>query len=300
MNRGSFKTLFAVTRPKFLVLVPACLVPGIALALVTNPSIRIIDITIVTLGALMAHVSVNVLNEYQDFRSGLDYMTQKTPFSGGSGSLPARSDLAPAALVMGIGALVLSGLAGIYFTIVAGWFVWIPAVIGALTIVLYTGQINRNPLLCLIAPGIGFGSCMVMGTFYALTGYFSLPAFTASLIPFFLVSNLLLLNQFPDLEADKAIGRRHYPIVIGRPKSAWIFLVFLLATYLTILVAVTTSILPSGALLGLLTVFPALPMIVGIFKNADQIDKLQPYMGINVMITLLTPMLMGVGILFWR
>ncbi len=40
------------------------------------------------LGLLLAHVSVNVLNDYFDYRSGVDLKTQRTPFSGGSGILP--------------------------------------------------------------------------------------------------------------------------------------------------------------------------------------------------------------------
>ncbi len=38
------------------------------------------------LGAFLAHISVNTLNEYFDFKSGLDLETIKTPFSGGSGA----------------------------------------------------------------------------------------------------------------------------------------------------------------------------------------------------------------------
>ena len=41
-------------------------------------------------GGLLAHISVNALNEYLDFTSGLDLTTLRTPFSGGSGTLPAN------------------------------------------------------------------------------------------------------------------------------------------------------------------------------------------------------------------
>ncbi len=35
-------------------------------------------------GLVLAHISVNVFNDYFDFRSKLDYKTPRTPFSGGS------------------------------------------------------------------------------------------------------------------------------------------------------------------------------------------------------------------------
>jgi len=46
----------------------------------------------------------------------------------------------------------------------------------------------------------------------------------ASLVPFFLVSDLLLLNQFPDAAADERVGRKHIPILIGRRASSFIHL----------------------------------------------------------------------------
>jgi 1,4-dihydroxy-2-naphthoate polyprenyltransferase len=297
MSKKRIQTLFAVTRPKFLALVPACVLPGIATARLQAGTIRTIDVLIVSIGALMAHIAVNVLNEYHDFRSGLDYVTAKTPFSGGSGMLPANPDHAPAALMLGLGALALSGLTGIYFTFTAGVLVWIPAIIGTITIVLYTGVLNRYPFLCLIAPGIGFGACMVTGVHYALAGQFSIAALAASFIPFFLVSNLLLLNQFPDVEADRSIGRRHYPITIGRQKSAAIFVAFLAGAYLTIMVSVLLNIFPAMALIGLSTLLIAVPMIMGIVRHADTVEKLLPFMGMNVLVTLLTPILTAVGIL---
>ncbi|MCD4652321.1 prenyltransferase, partial [bacterium] len=184
----------------------------------------------------------------------------------------------------------------LYVSFVVGWLVWIPAFIGLLTILFYTGPINRNAVLCLVAPGIGFGSCMVMGTHYALTGSFSFAAFAASLIPFFLVSNLLLLNQFPDVEADKSVGRRHFPITIGRPACAKIYFVFLIATFSIIILSVLFGIFPRGALAGMFMVIPAFPLQIGIFKNADDLKALEPFMGINVLMSLLTPFLVAAGI----
>ena len=49
-----------------------------------------------------AHLAVNMLNEYFDFKSGLDFKTQRTPFSGGSGTLPANPHLARQALTTAI------------------------------------------------------------------------------------------------------------------------------------------------------------------------------------------------------
>ncbi|MBN1878866.1 prenyltransferase [bacterium] len=296
-KRSILKSAIAVTRPRFLLLVPACVLAGTATAAMELDAVPWFRVLVVLFGAIAAHMSVNALNEYQDFRSGLDMKTRRTPFSGGTGTLPAHPEAAFAALITGIVCLFIAGAVGVYVSVVTGWKVWIPAVAGTLTIVFYTGQINRNPFLCLIAPGIGFGSCMVLGTHYALAGSFSPPAWLISMIPFFQVSNLLLLNQFPDVDADRSIGRRHFPIVIGRKKSAVIYLAFSLGAFAVIIAGSVFAVLPPGALAGLFMLVFAVPMHIGVFRHADDVDRLQPFMGMNVLVTILTPALTAVGML---
>jgi 1,4-dihydroxy-2-naphthoate octaprenyltransferase len=137
---------------------------------------------------------------------------------------------------------------------------------------------------------------MVMGTDFVLTGSYSWTAFVASLVPFFLVNNLLLLNQFPDVEADQSIGRRHYPITIGRKASSLIYGAFLLLTYLSIVAGVLLDLLPLAALLGLLTLVIAVPTALGAYRNADDMEKLAPSLGMNVLLNILTPLLFAVGL----
>ncbi len=80
-----------------------------------------------------------------------------------------------------------------------------------------------------------------------------LTGFCRTLVPFFLVSNLLLLNQFPDLEADRSAGRRHLPIVLGRPSSSQVFGAFLAFAYVSLIIGVTSGTLAPVVLLGLFT-----------------------------------------------
>ena len=94
-------------------------------------------------------------------------------------------------------------------------------IVGLALIVTYTQCINHLPLLCLIAPGLGFGVLMVMvvGTQIVLTGEHTPLAWLISLVPFFLVNNLLLLNQYPDIKADSDVGRKNIAIAIGIKKA---------------------------------------------------------------------------------
>jgi 1,4-dihydroxy-2-naphthoate octaprenyltransferase len=288
--------LLGPMRLPFLVLTPACVLLGTSTAVWTHGGISILYFILAFVGAIAAHISVNALNEYFDFRSGLDFRTLPTPFSGGSRTLPSKPELARSALGIGLAGLGLAALIGIYFLAVRGFGLLPLGILGLVLIFVYTNWITRYPFLCLVAPGLGFGTLMVMGTDFALTGSYSWTSFVASLVPFFLVSNLLLLNQFPDVEADQSVGRRHYPIVIGRKKSSVIYGAFLLFTYLSLPVGILLGYLPLGSLLGLITLVIAVPAAVGAFRYAEQPEKLGPYMGLNVLLNVATPILVAVGL----
>ena len=183
-----------------------------------------------------------------------------------------------------------------FFLIEVGWMLLPLGFVGLILIYVYTPYVTRNPWLCLIAPGLGFGTLWVMGTTFVLTGSYSWAAFFASLVPFFLVNDLLLLNQFPDVEPDRIVGRNHFPILIGRKASSYIYALFLALTYVSIIVGVILGLLPAWSLLGLGTLLLAVPAAHGAIRNANDIPKLIPSMGQNVMVNLLTPLLVAIGL----
>lgn len=290
------KAILGPMRVPFLLLTPACVLLGIASAVRSGAQIDPILVILVLIGAVCTHISVNAFNEYDDYKSGLDTRTQRTPFSGGSGTLPANPKMVKTALLTALVTFGIVAIIGIYMISLYGLALLPLGLLGMFVIIAYTPWLTRVPLLCLIAPGLGFGPLMVMGTHYALTGQYSWTAFAASMVPFFLVSNLLLLNQFPDVDADKTVGRKHYPILIGRRLSSYIFSLFLVLTYVVIVISVVITILPIGSLLGLLTLILAVPLLKGSIAHSDDIQKLIPFMGNNVLVNLLTPVLVAIGL----
>ena len=283
-------------RLPFLILTPACVMLGAATAAWSGAKINLNYLALAFVGAVASHISVNALNEYHDFTSGLDFNTQPTPFSGGSGTLPKNPDKAHVALITGLVSLIVIVIVGIYFLSVRGLWLLPVGLLGIVTIVAYTKWITRNPFLCLIAPGLGFGPLMVMGTDFALSGSYSWTAFVASLVPFFLVSDLLLLNQFPDVEADRGVGRHHFPITIGREASVKLYVIFLVGAYLAIIFGYITGNLPLMGFLALGSTVIAVPTVKGVARFANDVDRLMPYMGRNVVIIILTPVLLAIGL----
>jgi len=292
------KNIFGIIRGPFLILTPACVILGSACAIYSSGRISAFDFLLALIGGLCTHISVNSLNEYFDFKSGLDSRTVRTPFSGGSGTLQRNPSLAPAAVIIAFIAIIIIILIGIYFAVVRGPAIIPLGIMGLLLILFYTPWIISNPVLCLVAPGFGFGIFMVMGTNFALTGRYTWASFIASLVPFFLVNNLLLLNQYPDTEADKTVGRRHLPIVIGRKNSSYIYAFFLLLAYLSIIAGVCLKYFPALGLLGLITIPMAALAVIGAFCYSEKAEKLPPFLTINVIIIITTPLLVAAGLIF--
>lgn len=300
MNNKPTTAIFGPMRLPFLVLPPACVALGAATAVWTTGKINLFYLLLAFIGAVSAHISVNALNEYDDFKSGLDFKTRRTPFSGGSGVLPKSPEKAHYALATGLVALLITILIGIYFLYVRGPWLLPLGILGIINIVAYTSWFTRNPLICLIAPGLGFGPLMVMGTDFVLTGSYTWTSFFASLVPFFLVSDLLLLNQFPDVEADKSTGRNHLPIAIGREASVKVYGAFLAGAYVSIIIGYLTGALPLLSLVALATVVLAVTTVKGAARYYNDIPGLIPYMGRNVIINILTPVLLAVSLFLGR
>lgn len=292
--------IFKEMRPQFLILTPVCYLIGFGSAAYVLGGFNKVPLghaILALIGALFSHVAVNVLNDYFDYQSGLDLRTRRTSFSGGSGILPQDLMHPKEVLIMGIISLVVVIAIGIYFLEVRGWGIVPIGLIGILIIIFYTPLVTKIPALCLITPGLGFGPLMVMGTHYVLTGQYNLIAFYASLVPGFLVCNLLLINQFPDLEADRSVHRQHLPIVIGRKTSSYVYAILSLSTFGWVIAATVMGLIPEWTLIALLPFPLAIMTILGVLKSADDIDALIPFLGKNVVYTLATPFFLGIGLL---
>lgn len=285
-------------RIPFLVLTPVSVFLGASIVIAHQAQIRWELLIPALAGALLAHISVNTLNEYLDFRSGLDLATDRTPFSGGSGALPRNPEMANAVLLLGVASLALTLLIGLFFVRVHGMGIVPIGLLGLALVVTYTPWINRHPVLCLVAPGAGFGIFMVAGTQYVMEGVYNPSSWLAALVPFFLVNNLLLLNQYPDIEADAAAGRHHLPIAYGVPLSNLVYGVSVLLAAVIIVACVVTGWFPVLSLAALAAMIPALFALHGAVKHGSRIGAFPKYLAANVAAAVLTPLILGLSFVF--
>lgn len=288
-------TWLAEIRANFLALSVILAIYGIAIAYsLTSGNVRWFYSIIAGVGLVLLHISVNLFNEYFDFRSGIDQETLKTPFSGGSGILPSGELSPKSVLIVALVTLFAGSAIGIFLTFRIGIYILYLGILGILFIVGYNTFFAKI-MLGEIAAGLGLGSLPVLGIQYITTQQFSLSAIIASVPAGFLVFNLLLLNEFPDAIADKKGGRRHLVIIFGKKRAAWIYTMVISAVFAWIFVCVAFKIMPLAALLGLLTIPFGIKAALGALKNYDSNEKLLPAQGINVVLTLVTQVLLAVG-----
>lgn len=249
-------------------------------------------------GILMAHISVDVLNEYFDYKSGVDLETEKTPFSGGSGALPEGLVTEKQALWLGLGSFIIIIPIGVYFVLEKGWALLPLLLVAAFCILIYSPIIlkTRWPEW---APGLGMGALPVLGAYFVQTGQFNGATIIASVPSFILVHNLLLLNEFPDVEADAKSGRKTTPITWGRKNAGIFYSVMTALVYLWIIGGVVAGQMPKFSLIALLTLPLAVKAIRGALKFEDR-GSLMSAMASNVMVVLFTQLLLGIGYILAR
>jgi len=294
------KIWFLETRPQFLLLSVVLVFLGTCIAWYDG-YFHLGYALLAFVGLLLCHISANVLNDYFDYRSGIDLAAIRTPFSGGSGILPPGSLKPGQVLWLGIGSLLLAVPIGVFFVIISGWQLIPLLIVAALCVILYTPFILKTywPEW---APGLGMGALPVMGAYFVQTGEYTWPLVIASIPSFILVHNLLFINEFPDVEADRKGGRRTTPIVIGMDKASRIYSALTIIAYLWIIGGVVATwitgsvVMPVYCLIALLTLPFAIKAIRGSMQYSDM-SKLVPALANNVLVVLVTQLLLGIGYL---
>lgn len=283
-----------VARAPFLALPLTLILLGSAVAAYTG-AFDLIAAVLALIGLVSLHISVNARNEYRDYHSGVDYQTEPTPFSGGSKTLP-EEELEPEAakrlalVTAGIGALI-----GAYFLVTVGLVLLPIMVIGAVSVLFYTSHLARYGLGELFA-GLGLGGLPVLGAALVQVSQITLPMLLASVPPTLLTFNLLLLNEFPDEEADKVGGRQNLIHRFGRRTAAWMYALAGVGVPVSIIAAWLLGPFPRWALLGIVpSVLLAGPVKWAITQPSESVPL--PALRHNVLWILGTNTVLGVGLL---
>lgn len=236
-----------VARAPFLAL-PFTLVASGAAAAAYEGRFRWAPTLLALVGLVLLHAAVNALNEASDMTTGIDLATERTPFSGGSGTLPAGLLGVRATRVFAYACAAIGGLIGGFFALRLGPVFALLMAAGAAAVLFYSDVFARTGLGEIVA-GLGLGALPVWGAAWVQGGPPGPAALWAGAPAFFMTFNLLLLNEFPDERADRAGGRRNLVLMLGRQGAALVYALAGILTPASILVAVALGALPALAVL---------------------------------------------------
>ncbi len=293
MSANSIKIWADQIRAPFLILSVLLVLLGGAVAF-DEGVFKGLPFAMCMVGVTLAHVAVNLFNEYSDHKTGIDHHTRRTPFSGGSGNLQQGLTSPKAVLIAAFGTLLIAFAIGLYLTWNSGWFLIIFIAAGGLAAIFYTSHLSRW-MIGELAAGITLGTLVVLGTYYAQASTLSLSVIGISIPPGILTALLLLLNEIPDLEADLQGGRRHLVIVLGREKAAIVYITALIANYLILIGGAIFNWFPPTILLALLTIPLAIKAGIGAIRHNADLEKLVPALQANVGLVLGTNLLMAIA-----
>jgi len=232
------------------------------------------------IGLLALHIAANVFNELSDMRTGIDKNTVRTPFSGGSGTLPAGAMSIRAATIFAVITSAVGLGIGIWFLTLVGWVLVPFMILGAVFVVWYTDVLTKIGIGELAA-GLGLGGLPVAGVALVQAGVIGPAAIAAAIPATFMTFNLLLLNEFPDEVADREGGRRHLVIRLGRPAAAIVYAIAGLLTPISIVVAVVMNVFPLWALIAVVPSLLLVKPLSWAFSSPSEAVPI-PALGANV------------------
>jgi 1,4-dihydroxy-2-naphthoate polyprenyltransferase len=289
--RLSLLVLIRMTRPAFLLLTVVACMLGTATAAACGCGLDLSLALGATALAVLAHAAGNVLNDLHDARNGADRNNAKGiyPFTGGSrliqdGQVNERetADLVKALLVF----LVPAGL---LLAIYAGEGMLL--VLGGAGLALAWSY--SAPPLKLMSRGLGELAValtwflVVLGTDYVQRRhFFPIPA-SVALNFALLVAALLLINGFPDAQADASVGKRTLVVRWGADRACALYWMLIVSAHLWLVLSVWLLIPPATALWGLISAPFSLAAGLLLTRFRHQSDHLKPALALTVIAVLL-------------
>lgn len=268
------------TRPQFFTASVVPIMLGAAIAWNQTGKFNWALFWLTLIGGIFIHAGLDLSNDYYDYKSRDDVVNRTpTPFSGGSrilleGILPPRQMLIASLICFVIGSAI-----GLYLNyILKGNVILILGIIGVFLAFFYTADPIKLGYMKIgeIAVGLGFGPIMLLGSYFVQAERLSWEAFWASIPVAILIALVLYINEFPDYEADKTVGKNNMVVTLGKEKAIRYYYLFLSLAYVFIIGGVALKIFPPFAVVTLLTLPLAIKAIKVAKAHFNQVYELLP------------------------
>jgi 1,4-dihydroxy-2-naphthoate octaprenyltransferase len=289
------KVWLRVIRVRFLLASVIAVSVGLAINWNLNNEIDIFAAFLTFAGVIALHASVDLLNDYWDYKRGIDTVTKRTKMSGGTGVLPEGLLKPTSVYRAGILFLIIGGAIGVYFVFTDGLIIAAILAFAILSIYFYSTKIVDSGLAEFFVAVKG--TMIVLGAFFIQSNQLTVEAALAGIVVGVLSSMVLFIVSFPDYDADKSKGRKTLVIVAGKKKATQIFWIFPIISLGTVIIGISLQLFPISTLITLIPI----PLIVlaglGLRTNYEKIDLLVPSMSKTLLFSRLTGVLFVIGIL---
>ena len=284
-----------IIRIRFLLASVIAVSLGLAINWWQNGNIEIFDAILIMCGVLSLHASVDLLNDYWDFKRGIDTVTQRTKMSGGTGVLPEGLLKPKQVYAAGIIFLLVGAAIGTYFVFTDGIIIGLILAFAVLSVYFYSTKIVDWGLAEIFI--VIKGTMIVIGTCFIQTTQITESAILGGIVVGILSSFVLFITSFPDHDADKAKGRKTLVINLGKQKACTLFWVFPIIFYSVSIFAIIIGVFPIFCLIILSTI----PLVIKFGKklkqNYEKLDKLLPIMSSTLVFSRVTGILLVAGFL---
>ena len=282
-------------RVRFLLASVIAVSLGLSLTWWNSGSIDIFQAILTMSGVIALHASVDLLNDYWDFKRGIDTKTKRTSMSGGTGVLPDGLLKPKSVYNAGILFLVIGGLIGGYFVVLHGVVIGVILTFAIISIYFYSTKIV-NWGLAEIFVAIK-GTLIVMGTYYIQNSDLTDISIMSGIVVGSLSSLVLFVTSFPDHDADKEKGRRTLVILLGRKNATSIYYIFPIVSYGVIIGCVIMSMILVFCLISLVAIPVAINSIKKLKSSISSEEKIIPAMSSTLLFSRLAGTLFVIGFL---
>ena len=290
-----FAVWLRVIRVRFLLASVIAVSLGLVINWHQNSIIDPLDAILTFAGVMALHASVDLLNDYWDYKRGIDTATKRTKMSGGTGVLPEGLLKPQSVYRAGIGFLILGSAIGFYFVFTDGILVAVILGFAILSIYFYSTKIVDSGLAEFFVALKG--TMIVLGTYFIQSNQITLDSILGGIVVGVLSSLVLFIASFPDHDADKSKGRKTLVISVGKKNATSLFWIFPAISYSMIILGVFIGVFP---ILSLITLF-SIPLVVkagfGLKRNFNSVDELVPSMALTLLFSRITGALLVLSFL---
>ncbi len=286
-------TWLRIIRIRFLLASVIAVSNGLAITYWKYSTIDPVYAILTYVGVVFLHASVDLLNDYWDYKRGIDIATKRTKFSGGTGVLPENLLKPRTVYIAGLVFLILGASIGTYFIAIRG--VTIAIILGFAVIAIYfysTTIVNAGLGELFVAIK---GAMIVLGSLYVQNATLEPAAMYGGAIVGLLSATVLFINSFPDYEADKSKGRRTLVIILGRKVASTTFPMFIIAAYALIAGGIFFGLTKVYCLICFISMPLAIKSALSLRKDPQSIDNIVPAMASAVTYSRITGFLLALS-----